>query len=103
MFDLLLNVLLGSIICILGLLIWLKQKITLIHKYHYKNVKEKDKKAYTRLMGIAMFLMGLGCVLNGVINFYTRSQSGRLFFSLGFLAGMVLVFYAQFKYNQDLF
>ncbi len=80
MFDLLLNVLLGSIICILGLLIWLKQKITLIHKYHYKNVKEKDKKAYTRLMGIAMFLMGLGCVFKWCYKFLYSITIGSALF-----------------------
>ena len=31
----------GLFILILGMQIWKKQKISLLHDYHYKNVKEK--------------------------------------------------------------
>ena len=41
----------GIVFFIIGWLIWKWEKINLIHNYHYKNVAEADKKAYTALMG----------------------------------------------------
>ena len=43
----------GALFMYLGWLIWIKEKINLIHDYHYKKVKESDKKAYTAVMGKA--------------------------------------------------
>ena len=41
----------GIIFLIVGWSIWKREKINLIHDYHYKNVAEADKKEYTALMG----------------------------------------------------
>ena len=41
----------GILFIIFGLLLAIKHKINLIHDYHYKNVKEQDIKAYTKLWG----------------------------------------------------
>lgn len=35
----------GIIFCLLGYLIWKKQKITLLHDYHYDKVSTEDKEA----------------------------------------------------------
>lgn len=37
----------GILFLILGWLIWKKEKITLLHDYHYAKVKPEDRKAYT--------------------------------------------------------
>lgn len=49
----LLIILLAVGVCfwILGWQIWKKEKITLLHDYHYAKVKPDDRKAYTGVMG----------------------------------------------------
>lgn len=59
----------GLLCIILGLMLWKKQKISLIHSYHYKNVKKEDVPAYTRLMGIGLILIGVGICITGGTQF----------------------------------
>lgn len=49
-------------ICILGLIIWKKQKITLIYGYNSRNVHEEDVKGYTESIGKAHIMMGFATV-----------------------------------------
>lgn len=44
LFTLIMNISLGSILIVYGHLIWKKQKISLIRRYHYKRVKDQDRK-----------------------------------------------------------
>ena len=44
LFTLIMNISLGSILIVCGYLIWKKQKISLIRRYHYKRVKDQDRK-----------------------------------------------------------
>ena len=57
----------------LGFLLWKKGKINIIHDYHYKKVKEEDKKAYTSIMGKAMIVIGIGIAISGIIGMLTDS------------------------------
>lgn len=93
----------GAIACMFFVFAWLflkKQRITLIHDYHYPHVREKDIPAYTKLYGCAMLCIGSGCLALGVINFLTKSQWGWLAFVAGFAAGIWLIAKAQMKYNR---
>ena len=98
-FELLLYGGIGLLLIVLGLLIWRKRKITLIHDYHWKNVRKKDVGPYTRQMGIGLILMGAGIGLTGLVNVLTRTQKGLWSFALGFLAGLIVMGRAQRKYN----
>ena len=73
-----LNVLsiIGIIFLIVGWSIWKREKINLIHDYHYKNVAEADKKEYTALMGKGAIIIGIGIILTGIIDFITQTGWG---------------------------
>ncbi|MDL2250931.1 DUF3784 domain-containing protein, partial [Lachnospiraceae bacterium OttesenSCG-928-J05] len=58
------------IFIVLGYLLWVKQKISILHDYHYTKVKENDKRAYTRVMGIGMIVIGIGCLLSGIYSLF---------------------------------
>ena len=66
--------LVGSIICIVigliclicGYLIWKKQKLSLIHEYHWKNVRKEDIPAYARRVGLGLVIFGCGGLITGV-------------------------------------
>ena len=69
-----------------------------MHDYHYKNVKEKDIPAYTRLAGISLILLGIGISITGVLLLVEFSK-----WWVPMLAGFVVFFFfmnkAQKKYN----
>ena len=89
----------GLLCIILGLLLWKKQKLSVLHDYHYKNVKQEDIPAYSRAMGIGLILIGAGICLTGVIDLLTRSALCWIAFVAGFAAGMIIMGKAQKKYN----
>lgn len=80
-----------------------QSKLTLIHDYHYKKVKDTNKKAYTSQMGKAMLVMGTGIILTGIIDFLTATQYGWCFLGIGFTIGLVMMIRAQIKYNHGIF
>lgn len=43
----------------MGYLIWIRERIDLIHDYHHTKVKESDRKEYTAVMGKATILAQL--------------------------------------------
>jgi len=88
----------GLILIAIGILIWSKQKISLLHEYHYKNVKEDDIPAYARLIGIGLILIGGGICLTGILNlFYSSLWWIPLF--VGIVLGIIVMNKAQNKYN----
>lgn len=87
----------------LGFLIWKKERINLIHDYHYTKVKEKDKKAYTSIMGKAMIVIGIGMAISGVIGIFIDSLKSAIPFGITFLIGICMMIFAQIKYNRGIF
>ncbi len=92
----------GLLCIILGLMLWKKQKISLIHSYHYKNVKKEDVPAYTRLMGIGLILIGVGICITGVLDLL-YSSLWWIPLLAGFVMGFIIMNKAQKKYNGSWF
>ena len=88
----------GLLCIIMGLLIWRKQKVSLLHDYHYKNVREEDIPAYSRQIGIGLTVIGAGVFLAGVLNFFCPDY-WWIPLAAGFAAGAVILYRAQKKYN----
>ena len=88
----------GLFCVILGLVIWLKQKASLIHEYHYKNVKQADLPAYTRLVGVSLIVIGAGVIATGIMNLF-ESKLWWIPLVIGFIAGFIVMNRAQKKYN----
>ena len=94
---------LAGLICIvLGLLLWKKQMISLLHSYHYKNVKKEDVPAYTRLMGMGIIMIGCGICATGFLNLI-YSDLWWLPLVGGFVIGFIVLYRAQMKYNGSVF
>ena len=92
----------GGLLIVLGLLIWKKQKLSILHDYHYKNVKEEDVPAYTGQIGIGLSLIGAGICLTGVLDLL-RSSFWWLPMLAGFVLGIIVMHKAQKKYNGSWF
>jgi hypothetical protein len=92
----------GLALIFIGWCIWKKEKITLIHDYHYTRVAEKNKKSYTEKMGKACIIMGIGMILMGIINFISKKAYGWIFYVIFIVWGLIMIFMAQKKYNGGL-
>lgn len=94
-----------GLLCIwFGYLIWHKEKINLIHDYHYTKVKDIDKKAYTAIVGKSMLILGLGCILSALTAiFFFDGIVIMVPFGVSFAIWLVMWLYAQFKYNHGIF
>lgn len=99
-FELIFLLVIGALFFYLGWKIWKEEKITYIHDYHYKKVKDIDKKPYTEQMGKALLVIGTGIVLTGMIDFLTDSLYGWWCFGITFCAGLIMMIRAQIKYNH---
>ena len=88
----------GLLCIILGLLIWKKQKISILHDYHYKNVAEEDIPAYAKTMGIGLIIVGGGICLSGLVNLF-ESVLWWVPMLIGFVVGIAVMGKGQKKYN----
>ncbi|MBR5427727.1 MAG: DUF3784 domain-containing protein [Clostridia bacterium] len=92
----------GLLCIVLGIILWAKQKVSLVHDYHYRNVKKEDIPAYTRLLGIGLVLMGAGICVTGLINLF-ESSLWWVPLVVGFVSGFLVMNRAQKKYNGSWF
>ena len=84
----------------IGFLIWKKEKISLLHDYHYNHVAEKDKKTFCTLSGIGIISIGIGMTATAVILAFTDSVAAFIALAVGFAIGLTLLAYATSKYNS---
>ena len=90
----------GIVFLVMGYGIGKKEKISLLHTYHYSKVSEENKKAFCALSGIGLILMGLGILAAAVIFVITNSVWSFLVFAAGFAIGLTILIYAGRKYNR---
>jgi hypothetical protein len=84
----------------LGCLIWKKEKITLLHSYHYDKVFPSDKKVFGKISGWGGIFIGIGLLVTAIIIGITDSALSFIAFALGFVVGLALLIYAGAKYNR---
>jgi len=101
-FGAIIEFIVGGLLIVLGFLVWIKKMISVLHSYHYKNVKEEDIPAYCRLAGIAQIVMGAGIVGAGVLNLL-YSALWWIPLVAGFSVGFTIFVIAQKKYNGSIF
>ncbi len=75
----------------------------MIHSYHYKKVSHENKKAYTEEIGKSIFFIGIGNLLTGIVDFFTKTAYGWMFFTIFFILAFMKMFKAQRKYNDGMF
>lgn len=92
--------LVGALCVVLGWLIWKKEKITLLHDYHYQYVSEKDKKAFCTAIGVGILMIGAGLLATAVLLVITDSVWSFILMTIGFAAGLVLLIHAGNQYNK---
>ncbi|MBR4435208.1 MAG: DUF3784 domain-containing protein [Clostridia bacterium] len=100
LFELILLSVVGTVFIIMGLVIWKKQKISLISSINSSKVSAENTPAFTAVIGKALIIIGIGIILTGVFDYGTLSMWGRIFFIATFAIGMIMMIYATKKYNR---
>ena len=90
----------GIVCTVLGLLLWKKQMISILHDYHRENVREEDKKAFCTLSGIGLLTVGAGLIVTAILFWCTENVSSFIVFALCFAAGLGLMITAGVRYNR---
>ena len=90
----------GIIFVLLGYLIWKKQKISLLHDYHYDKVSAEDKEAFCALSGKGVLTIGVSLLITAIIIGITDSPWSFIVFAIGFVVGMRMLVYAGYRYNR---
>ena len=86
----------------MGLIIWLKRKITLIHDYHYEHVTEENIKPYTMMIGIDLIIMASSMLAAGIFLLITKNPHYFLIMGVGLLIGIIMFIIVQKKYNSTI-
>ena len=90
----------GVLLVVLGWLMWKKEMMTILHDYHVDKVSPENKKAFCKLSGISLVVIGIGLLITAVILGITDSAYSFICFAVCFAAGLFALIYAGMKYNR---
>lgn len=93
---------LGAILTALGIFN-MCGNIASIHWYNRRKVKREDQKSYCMFVGGGTLVIGVALIIAGFIQAFIGIEQSAFVMVGGILIGLVLILYAQFKYNRGLF
>ncbi len=93
---------LGIILTVLGIFN-MCGNIGSIHWYNRRKVTKENQKAYCLTVGLGTLIVGVGMIVAGVIQALVGVEPSAIIMVGSLLFGLVLILYAQFKYNRGLF
>ncbi len=109
MYESIMLMALGVIICLLGV-INMMGNLSTLHSYHYKRVTEENRKPFGRLVGGGTVIIGASMIIYGILSFIANKTGldvliiiGSVELIVGFAIGIFLSFFAMIKYNKGIF
>lgn len=92
-----------GVICVLFGIFNMCGNIGSIHWYNRRKVTKENQKAYCMFVGLGTLIVGSAIIVGAVIQALGNIAASGLVTGIGVLTGLVLILYAQFKYNRGLF
>ena len=99
----------GVLISVMGI-INMKGNVSTLHWYHRKRVAEVDKKPMGRLVGLGTIIIGVAFIVFAAFALVATLTTNHVFFTIGgielivgLIIGILISFYAMFKYNKGIF
>ena len=92
----------GVIISALGVFN-LRGNISSIHWYNRRKVTKENQLSYCRCVGLGTLIVGLSMILSGIVQAFAGMEVGGIIIIVGFMVGLSLIVYAQFKSNKGIF
>lgn len=100
--DSLMLIAFGIIFIVLGTFN-MKGNIATIHWYNRRKVSKEDQIPYCRLVGLGTIVIGAALIASALFQAFVGTEAGAFVTVLGLVLGLVLIVYAQIKYNKGLF
>ena len=99
-----------GIACIILGISNMRGNISTIHEYHRKRVKEEDKPAFGKRVGLSTVIIGICVVIFGILSMVSLKTEiemltwiGSCIMAAGFVVGITISFAAMIKYNKGIF
>lgn len=92
----------GFLIIIMGIIIWKKQKISLIHLNYKIDIKKEDASDYAESIGKAYIILGSSLLLFIILGLTDNDicyNIGLILWMLGFILSIVKLIKTQKKYK----
>ncbi len=102
MFEYVFMVLMGICFVVLGIMNY-KGNINSIHFYNRKKITEEIRKPYGKLMGIGTTIIGIGLIITGILEMFIELENLYYIMLASIVIGIVIMLYAQVKYNKGIF
>ena len=77
-----------------------KEKIALFHSWYYEKEFPSDKKIYSNISDLCVISIGISFLAVVTIIGITESVLSYITYALEFVVGIVLLIYAEVKYNR---
>ena len=90
----------GGVLITLGFFLWKREKISILHDYHYSKVSEENKSAFCALSGKGLIICGSGLIATSVLFAIMPSPLAFIPFPIFFAIGLSLLIRAGIKYNR---
>ena len=81
----------------------IRGNISTIHWYNRARVREEDRPAYGRWMGVGTAAAGGGILLTGLLQLVFPWEGWYVLTLVGCVAGVAVILRGQWKYNGGLF
>ena len=93
---------LGVVLVLLGIFN-MRGNIGTIHWYNRRKVTKENQTAYCMFVGLGTLIVGAAIIAGAVIQALGNIATSGMVIGVGVLIGLLLILYAQFKYNRGLF
>lgn len=91
-------------ICIIALsCVNLKGNAKTIHWYNRTKVSNKNMKHYAKTMGVGTLVIGISFVITSILLMMFDVENIYYISLIGIVLGIVIMTFAQFKYNKGIF
>lgn len=103
------TVIFGILIILLGISN-IKGNISSVHWYHRKRITDENRLSFGKTIGLGTVICGVSLVIFGCLVYVAQKTQAEIFMTIGYviiiigiISGIVLSFYAMFKYNKGIF
>ena len=92
----------GVVFVVVGVFIF-RGNIQLIHSYHWKRVTNETKSTFCKIHGFAVIVLGLSFIVTAVLKLFKVLKVAWIFTLVGLVVCLILIVFAQVKYNKGFF
>ena len=100
--EFIIQIIIGLILIIIGIFN-MKGNISLLHSYHRKRVKKDDIIPFGKKIGIGSIIIGITIIITGSLTILNYTTISNITLIIGLIIGLIIIFYAMFKYNKGIF